>query len=321
MVRKAALVALAITAVACANRSPRTSVEAPAPVELAHFWMEPTDLAQRNLLHGPGGEGMAPDPSVPLEFLATDSSGYSRGYDVRSPDGMEWSVKMGPEAQSEVAASRILWALGYHQPPSYYVAKWTITGREAGPRDAARFRPKLPGRKIVAEWSWYENPYVGSQPFQGLVVANLMLNNWDLKTSNNKVYEVDDAAVAVRRMYVVQDLGASLGKTSFPALLNFYPFRQMKQGSRNALEDFESQGFIRKIEGDRVEFYYRGTNPSLIRTVSKRDVIWTSERMARLTDDQWVSVFRAAGYSPEHSQRFVAKIKTKIKEGLALSGA
>ena len=33
----------------------------------------------------------------------------------------EWSLKLGPEAQSEVVASRLLWAIGFHQPPTYWL--------------------------------------------------------------------------------------------------------------------------------------------------------------------------------------------------------
>ena len=70
----------------------------------------------------------------------------------------------------------------------------------------------------MSDWSWYENPFVSTQAFKGLVVANLVLNNWDWKTSNNKVYDVSSADGSARRVYVVRDLGASLGKTTLSAL-------------------------------------------------------------------------------------------------------
>ena len=85
-------------------------------------------------------------------FVAKDTSGFSLGFDVRSADGLEWSVKLGPEAQSEVVTSRILWAIGFHQPPTYYLERWTLTGQEAGAQPPGRFRPDLPdqeGRRRV----------------------------------------------------------------------------------------------------------------------------------------------------------------------------
>ena len=282
-------------------------------VDLSQLWADPVDLAERDLFHGPGGQQLMPDVSRPFTFIQADQSGYSPGYDVRGTDGVEWSVKLGPEAQSEVAVSRIFWALGYHQPPTYYVPKWTMTGQQEGPQAGARFRPKLMNRAVVGEWDWYENEFLHTQPFKGLVVVNVMLNNWDWKTSNNKIYDVDG-----NRVYVVQDLGASLGKTDYPVLLRWLPMRGLGQGSRNNIEDFEEQGFIERVDGERIQFVYRGIHHSLLDEVTPKDVVWAAERMANLSDAQWDDIFRAAGYAEDQRQRFIARIKSKIAEGLAL---
>jgi hypothetical protein len=143
--------------------------------------------------------------------------------------------------------------------------------------------------------------------------VNVLLNNWDWKTSNNKIYEIDGD-----RVYVVQDLGASLGKTSYPSVLSWLPMRGLGQGSRNNLEDFEEQGFIERVDGDRVEFVYRGIHQSLLERLTRADVVWAAERMASLTDAQWDDIFRAAGYQEDHRRRYVARIKTKVSEGLKL---
>ena len=94
------------------------TLERPTETDVARLWQEPHDLGARNLYYGPGGHELMPDQATTFALIATDKTGYSPGYDVRGPDGMEWSVKIGPEAQPEVAVSRILWALGYHQPPT-----------------------------------------------------------------------------------------------------------------------------------------------------------------------------------------------------------
>jgi hypothetical protein len=140
-----------------------------------------------------------------------------------------------------------------------------------------------------------------------------MLNNWDWKTSNNKVYEIDG-----KRVYVVQDLGASLGKTAYPRLLGWLPMPGLAQGSRNDVEDFEEQGFIERADGDRVEFVYRGIHDSLLDLLTRADVVWMAERMARLTDAQWDDIFRAAGYPEDQRRRYIARIKSKVNEGLKL---
>ena len=311
------IVAIAALATACVMRkAPSTSSGAPA--DIAQLWVEPRDLEKRDLFHGPGGAALAPEPAAPFELIAIDDSGYSPGYDVRDKRGAEWSVKLGKEAQPEVVASRVLWAIGYHQPATYLLSNWKLAGNQVETPGVARFRRE--SHKVVADWSWYENPFVSTQPFKGLLVANLVLNNWDWKTSNNKVYDVAARDGAPRRVFVVRDLGASLGKTTFPQFLKWTPMRGMGQGSRNDIDGFEEQGLIKRVEGQRVTFDYRGIHNGLVDTLTARDVVWTCRLMARISDRQWRDAFRAAGYTGEQQRRFVAKLKSKIHEGLALSG-
>jgi hypothetical protein len=152
-----------------------------------------------------------------------------------------------------------------------------------------------------------------------LIVANLIVNNWDWKTSNNKIYEVADGAAPGRRQYVVRDLGAALGKTTFPRLLKWTPLRGMGQGSRNDIDGFEQQGFIKGVDGQRVRFDYRGIHARLVDTVTLDDVVWTCRLMSRISEQQWRDAFRAAGYSDEEQRRFVTKLQSKIRDGLALA--
>src|SRR5688572_21046285 len=186
-----ALCALGVVlhAAGCGRISRDVRLVAEPPASIAELWQEPSDLQKRDLFHGPGGSAMRPREATFI-FVTRDTSGWSPGFDVRSEDGTEWSVKLGPEAQSEVVSSRILWAIGFHQPVMYFLDRWELRGQESGPQPSGRFRPSLANQKVVADWSWYENPFVGSRPFGGLVVANLILNSWDWKTSNNKVYEL-----------------------------------------------------------------------------------------------------------------------------------
>ena len=285
---------------------------------MAELWQEPVDLDRRNLLYGAGGEALRPRDST-FTFIAEDRTGWSPGFDVRDANGVAWSVKLGPEAQTEVVVSRILWAIGYHQPPAYYLGKWTMQGGPAGEQQPGRFRPDLQDQRVVADWSWYENPFVGSRPFGGLIVANVLLNSWDWKTSNNKIYQLDEPIRDARRWFVVRDLGASLGKTTYPGILKWFRLRGFGQGTRNDIAGFEEQAFIRSVDEDgRVTFDYRGIYRDVIDTVTPEDVRWTCNLLARLSDRQWNDAFAAAGYSPEITSRYVTKIKAKIAQGLAV---
>jgi hypothetical protein len=225
-----------------------------------------------------------------------------------------WSVKTGPEAQTEVVASRVLWAIGFHQPATYYLAAWKMTGEHAGPSEGGRFRPEVADARVDGDWSWSKNPFVDTQPFRGLIVANLVLNNWDWKTSNNKIYQYSDGT----KRYVVRDLGASLGKTSYPPYLKWLHVRGFGQGSRNNVDHFEQQGFIEKVDAGSVRFDYRGLYDHVVDLVRPSDVHWTAELLARITDAQWDDAFRAAQYPPDIRARYIRKIKAKIAEGLAI---
>ena len=312
----AALIVLA-SAVACGGRTVRTTAADPTSVDLSQLWNDPTDLERRDLFAGPTLGTSAPDATKPFAFIEADSSGFSPGYDLRDANGVEWSVKLGPEAQTEVVVSRILWAIGFHQVPTYYLSTWTMTGGPEGDPGPGRFRPELAEWKAADEWSWRENDFVQTQPFKGLIVANLMLNNWDWKASNNRVYTRTVPDGTVERRYVVRDLGASLGKTSSPAPLRLLGSR-IAQGNRNDLEDFEKQGFVERVAGDRVEFDYSGIYGDVVDTVRVADVVWTARLLARLSDAQWNDAFRAAGYPPDHAARYVVELKSKVAEGIAL---
>ena len=317
----AAIAILVAITTACAGATLRPTLQSPTSTDVARLWQEPVNLSSRDVFHGPGGAELAPGPSTPFTFVAADTTGHSPGYDVRGPNGTVWSVKLGHEAQPEVAVSRILWAIGYHQPPIYYLESWTMTGTQAGTQPGGRFRPTLPNQKLVGDWAWYENDFATTRAYKGLIAANVLLNNWDWKTSNNKVYEVSGGAGAPDRIYVVRDLGASLGKTSFKPYLNWGPLRALPQGSRNDIDGFEEQDFVKRVDGDRVELHYRGVHTSLVKSVSVQDVLWMSELMSRLSDTQWADAFRAAGYSPDVAARYITKIKAKVAEGLKIGPA
>ena len=302
---------LVVVGAACTAKAVRSTAQgAPADGELAQLWHEPSDPQSRDLFYGSGGKALVPDPRQRWEYVAADTTGSSRGWDVRDEHGMKWDVKLGVEAQPEVVVSRLHWAIGYHQLPTYYVEGWSLTrDGKVLPQPPGRFRPKLRTHKKAGEWSWQENPFVDTVPFRGLVVLNLMVNNWDLKTSNNTVYELDQEREGARRWYVVKDVGASLGKT---------PGRIL-DGTPNDVDGFERQGFIEGVSGGHVRFDYIRPHTELVDLITPRDVRWTCERLGRLTSQQWSDVFRAAGYDQQTSARYVRKLQAKIAAGMSLS--
>jgi hypothetical protein len=221
------------------------------------------------------------------------------------PQGRTWDVKIGEEAQPEFVLSRVLWAVGYHQPVMYYVPKWKMEGGPTATPPPGRFRLQS-DHKSQGVWEWRDNPFVDTRALKGLIVINLLFNNWDMDEGQNRIYEVGASAPGPTRWYVVQDLGAALGRTQVPL------------GTRNDLEHFEKENFIKGVEGGRVKFDFHGRRYRLRHDLTPEDVVWACRLLSNLSHRQLDAIFRAAGYSGDERRRFVEKIEDKVREGLAL---
>lgn len=281
------------------------------PVSIAQLWEDPVDLERRDLLNGPGGQQHVPVAGARYEYLEDKSSGINSGYDVRDAKGERWSIKLGVESRTEVAVSRIVWAVGYHQPWVYYVPRWTLTrdGKDSV-LAGSRFRLEPETQDKSGEWSWRKNPFLGTRELSGLFVLMVLFNNWDLKTAQNAIYDVkSDAGSEPHTWYMVRDLGASLGKSTW---LTF--------GTKDDPAGFDAQPFILGVRGNRVRFAFEGgwMEPQLHSSVTPRDVRWICGLLARLSDTQWADAFRAGGYTPAEGERYVRRLKAKVAEGLRI---
>lgn len=302
------VIAMVGLAAACSPSIHSTIPRPPTAQELAELWDAPS--AGRDLFWGVGGKRLAPDPSVTYQIIQVKTSGFSKGYDIVGPDKREWSAKFPPEASTEIVASRIHWAIGYHQPPNYYVAKWSAEkAPAANPQPPARFREKKPdfhGLDDVGTWSYFQNPFVGTVQLKGLIVLQAMLGNSDVKDDNNMLYQLREAFEGANRWYVPRDLGHTFGRTG------------VFSAPRGDIEVFEKTPFIKGVVNGRVKFDWRGRHDSLLDDVRPADVRWICTRLEALTDAQWQDAFRAGGYSKELADRFIRRLEQKIAEGLAL---
>lgn len=273
---------------------------------LDELWIEPVDLESRDLFHGPGGRALVPRRDVVYRFDELDRSGHSAGYEVEDPDGRRWKVKIGDEAQAEIVTSRLLWAIGYHQPVLHYVREWRMRGGPT-PRPApGRFRLES-DHETKGHWKWRDNPFVGTRPLHGLLVANVLLGGWDFTTENNRVYRPLGPRQGPRRWYLVQDVGASLGRSRFPT------------GTRNRIRHFEREDLIVGVRNGRPRFEHYSYHLGLLEPIGAGDVVWTCRLLARLSDRQLADAFRAADYPPGLAERYIRRIRAKIEQGLALA--
>lgn len=307
---RARCIAITLGASLMAGACAQHSRPALSPAKIAELWTDPADLERRDLFHGPGGPERAPKPNDRYEFLNIKPSGVNPGYDVKDVQGQEWSVKLGPEARTEVVVSRVVWAIGYHQPFVYFVPQWTLVreGKESG-QEKARFRLEPANQKKSAEWSWRKNPFLGTRELSGLFVMMVLFNNWDLKTAQNAVYEVTENGdtTQTQTWYMVRDLGASLGRSAW---LNF--------GSKDDSVAFAREPFVRRVDGNRVRFAFQGgwMEPQLHSSVTPAELRWVCGLLTRLSPKQWSDAFRAGGYSEAEAEPFIRRLRQKVAEGL-----
>jgi hypothetical protein len=307
----AAAMAVAMLA-SCTLRVKAPATQATPAEPGATIWEQPTDLASRDLFYGPWGREHAPSPDDVYRLVERKHTGVNPGLTVIDSRGREWAVKQPPpgnldtEVPTELAISRLLWAIGYHQTPMYYLPSFTLEdawGRRT--EVGGRFRLKDERLNSTGDWSWQENPFIGTRPYRGLLVLMMMFNSTDLKNSNNSIYEYRDRGV--ERRYVVRDLGAALGDTNRLA------------PRKGHVEAFERHPFIVGVNNGHVEFAYRGWYDSLVRDrITPDDVAWVSNLLGQLSDKQWQDAFRSGGFEPEIAERFIRKLREKVRQGQAI---
>lgn len=269
------------------------------PVGTAVLWRDPTDLESRNLLLGAGGERMKPNLRS-VTFIEKKSGGYSTKYRVKDASGNEWVAKLGKEAQPDTAANRLLWAAGYETEIAYLVPKLTIQGKGTFENVRLEARPKDIDRGD--NWRWDDNPFTKTREFQGLKVMMLLINNWDIKDSNNVILAARNPISGENELlYIISDLGGSLGKTG-----GFF------SRSRNKPMDFIKSDFIESVRGNVIDFNYGGKSKSLFENITVDDAKWIGGLLARLSDDQIKDAFRAANYSPDEVVAFSQAVRRRI---------
>src|SRR6266496_347012 len=269
---------------------------------------EPTDIKSRDLFLGPGGQAMKPDLSH-VTFIKQETGGHTTKYRVRDGQGREWVAKLGNEAQSETAASRLVWAAGYYTDITYFVPQVKVEGK--GELKNVRFeaRPKDIKRYDV-EWDWDDNPFKGKPELQGLKVMAVLLNDWDLKVQNNRVLLVKDETTGNSELrYIVSDWGATLGKTG-----------NMITHNRNKPADYAHTRLVKKVEGNSIVFDFHATHDNILRNVTVADAKWLANILSQLSDQQISDAFRAADYSAEEINVLTKTFRARIDELVHLPG-
>jgi hypothetical protein len=300
----------------------------------AVLWRDPGLIESRNLLYGPGSAELA--PVAPFTFIDESKKGESPKFDVKDARGVVWTVKLGEEAQAETVATRLVWAVGYFAEEAYYFDEVRIEnlpklsrGRDFVISDGtvigARFEPE---RKHLTEgptWDWDDNPFRGTRQLSGLKVLMILLNNYDARALNNKIfYSRAPSRGRYEAHHYVSDLGATLGRAGGLG----------GKRAKNDLQAFLSTRFVMGIEDGAVEFdydtrptklgnlsvlyppYYRGEvkKEKSMRGIPVAHARWIGSLLSQLSDEQLRDAFRAAQYNQETMDGYVEALRERINQ-------
>jgi hypothetical protein len=195
----------------------------------------------------PGPDTFATTDVVPCKFELKDSAGRTPKFQCIRPGGEVLKVKYGhnnPETFGEVAATRLVAALGFGADRMYVVRSVRCFGCPAFPYpkigifDALRADPsrafdfemavierRLPGLEIAGGWGWPDlddiDPKAGGAPraqVDALRLLAVFLNNWDGKPVNARLLcqgGLDPKAKeCAEPLAYMQDLGQTFGPKS-----------------------------------------------------------------------------------------------------------
>lgn len=228
--------ALLASAVSLAHEPSEPAGHRTALIARAKVWF-PTDVPLMNLKTGPTGPGsFAPGAIVECAYISKRLSGASPKFACRLPDGDEVKVKYGGtngEVYGEVAASRLLWALGFGADRMYSVrvvcrgCPKHIGGilRDNGERilDPAAIERKMPGEELVDNWDWDELDEVDESAGgatkaerDALKLIAVLLQHSDSKAQQQRLICVDgsrreDGHCRVPMM-MIHDVGVTFGR-------------------------------------------------------------------------------------------------------------
>lgn len=286
------------------------------------LWQDRGNISELDLIGGAGGSDH--QPGVRFKFLKETMTGTAPKFEVEDENGVKWKVKLGPEVKAETAATRLVWAAGYFVDEDYYRPEIHVDGlkqlsrgqnyvRDGNTVMGARLE-RHHGGPDEAEWSWFDNSFMGTREFNGLRVMMALINNWDLKDINNAVYVRPNDNI-----YVVADLGAALGRTG----------NTFKRSKGNA-KDYADTKFVRKVTGQHVDFvlhsrpflltfitnlrYYRMRTKmeTLTKHIPVDDARWIGSQLGHLSPNQISDCFRAGGFSPTEVNTYTRVVVQRI---------
>jgi hypothetical protein len=206
-------------------------------IRRAKVWVA-TDVPAMDLRRGPAGPGaFDPGATVTCTYSNKKLNGASPKFACLLPNGDELKVKYDStngEVYGEIAASRLLWALGFGADHMYAVRVVCrgcpphvgVVERANGDRivDPATVERKFPGRELASEWKWQDLDLVDERDGgasvaerDALKLLGVLIQHSDSKADNHRIVcagvrdEENDCAIP---LMMIHDVGVTLGRAN-----------------------------------------------------------------------------------------------------------
>ncbi len=312
-----------------------------ASIRRAQVWM-PTDVASKDIKTGPqDGNGFAPGAAITCTYIEKKQTGTPK-FDCTIAPGDRIRVKYGysnGEVYSEVAATRLLWALGFGADRVYPV-KVTCEGcpadpmkkhlKESGTREvpSAVVERKMAGDEISEDegWEWDELAFVdgtaGGAPLahrDALKLLAVMIQHTDSKRQQQRLVCLDRAkglepqqdGNCQHPFMMIHDAGKTFGKASLTnedrkSAVNFEAWSETPVWKEGA-------GCVGKISKS---FSGSLENP----VISEAGRQFLSDLLMRLTDAQIYDLFEVARFTqrePRHTTEDCVGVFKQKREEIA----
>jgi hypothetical protein len=238
------------TAIGCGEREIKPAsvlprADRPSVVARAQVW-EPTDVAHADIRRGPPDpQGFAPNQTVTCDYRDVKFNGASPKFACAITNADVVKVKYGRdngEVFAEVAATRLLWALGFgadHMYPVRVVCRGCSQdpasdgGWHAGTVvfDVAAIERRMPGKALdtpgLIGWRWSELGHISEQAGgaprahrDALTLLAVMLQHTDSKPQQQRLLcrdphaKREDPAACAHPFMMINDLGITFGRAT-----------------------------------------------------------------------------------------------------------
>jgi hypothetical protein len=281
------------------------------------LWHDPGAVETLDFRYGIGGEEMQPKP--PFTFEDEDLSGSTAKVKVQDANGRHWVIKFGPEANSDTFCTRLAWALGYYVEPTYFVPEGMISGvhdltRARGEVDGSgrfhggrfQLRSREPRFLKTADWSWSDNPFLGTPELGGLKVLNMLVSNWDNKDSRDEARGSNTAIYQMGKLlyFFIDDWGGAMGRWG-----KF--FTRDKWNASSFLN--QSDHFVKR-GSNGLEWGYVGQHSALMtKDVKPGDARWLLQYLGRVSDGQLRAALISSGASESETETYVKGLRLRIQ--------